>query len=120
MIEQLPLFAFGTLRRGEPNHHFLAGRYERVLAASLPDYAIVAPLMIDRSPGGRVPGELFFLRPGCFAETLAGCDELEGVTPRLSRYEAYERRRVRVQTDLSTYEAWAYVRPANGDRPAAE
>jgi gamma-glutamylcyclotransferase (GGCT)/AIG2-like uncharacterized protein YtfP len=110
--EVLPLFAFGTLRRGEPNHHYLAGRYERVLAARLPDYAIIAPLMIDRSPGSSVSGELFFLRPGSYAATMADCDELEGITPRLSRYAAYERRRVTVLTAHGSCAAWAYVRPS--------
>ncbi|MBA3314063.1 MAG: gamma-glutamylcyclotransferase [Planctomycetota bacterium] len=109
--DHLPLFAFGTLRRGHVNHHYLAGRYERVIAARLPDYAVVAPLMIDRSHGGSVPGELFFLRPGVYEAAMADCDELEGVTPRLSRYATYQRRRVTVLTDQGSFEAWAYVRP---------
>lgn len=118
--ERLPLFAFGTLRRGEVNHHYLAGRYDRVLTATLPDYSVVAPLMIDRSTGGSVPGELFFLRPGSYESTLAGCDELEGVTPRQSRYAEYERKKVRVLTNVGTFEAWAYVRPETSYRFAAE
>src|SRR5690606_22778511 len=109
--ERLPLFAFGTLRRGEPNHHYLAGRYERVLIARLQGYALVAPLMIDRSPGGNVVGELFLLRPGSYGATRADCDELEGITPRQSRYAIYERRRVRVLTAFDEFDAWAYVRP---------
>lgn len=114
--DPLPLFAFGTLRRGHENHHYLAGRFERVLAARLPDYAIVAPLMIDRCPGGSVPGELFFLRPGVYERVMADCDELEGVTPRQSRYAVYDRRRVDVLTDQGTFAAWAYVRPASDYR----
>lgn len=114
--EMLPLFAFGTLRRGEVNHHYLAGRFERVLAARLPDYAIVAPLMIDRSPGSSVPGELFYLRPGSYAATISDCDELEGITPRMSRYAAYERRQVKVLTDHGSVAAWAYVRPTQAYR----
>jgi len=111
VAEMLPLFAFGTLRRGEVNHHYLAGRYERVLTARLPDYANVGPLMIDRSPGSSVAGELFFLRVGTYAATMADCDELEGITPRMSRYASYERRRVRVLTHQGAFDAWAYVRP---------
>jgi gamma-glutamylcyclotransferase (GGCT)/AIG2-like uncharacterized protein YtfP len=118
--ETLPLFAFGTLRRGEANHHYLAGRYERVLAARLQDYAVVGPLMIDRSPGSSVPGELFFLRPGSHAATMADCDELEGVTPRMSRYASYERRRVTVLTDHGEVIAWAYVRPEASYRFASK
>lgn len=112
MIEpRLPLFAFGTLRRGEVNHHFLAGRYERVLAARLGDYGVVGSLMIDRSPGATVAGELFFPLPACYDAVLADCDELEGVRPRQSRYAAYERRQVRVMTALGACDAWAYVKP---------
>lgn len=107
----LPLFTFGTLRRGEANHHYLAGRYERVLVARLPDYAVVSPLMIDRSPGSCVPGELFFLCPGSYTAAMADCDELEGIRPRMSRYAIYERRRVTVLTDHGPMDAWAYVRP---------
>ena len=115
-IERLPLFAFGTLRRGEANHRYLAGRYERVLSARLPDYSPVGPLMIDRSPGGLVSGELFFLRPGVYEAALADCDELEGVAPRNLRHAIYERRRVRVLTDAGEHEAWAYVRPSSRER----
>ncbi|HEX6985467.1 MAG TPA: gamma-glutamylcyclotransferase family protein [Planctomycetaceae bacterium] len=118
--DRLPLFAFGTLRRGQANHHYLAGRYERVVPARLPGYAVVGPLMIDRSAGSVVPGELFFLRPGTYDATLAACDELEGVTPRSSRYAEYERRRVRVLTDIGEFDAWAYVKPEAGYRFAAE
>jgi gamma-glutamylcyclotransferase (GGCT)/AIG2-like uncharacterized protein YtfP len=114
--DRLPLFTFGTLRRGEVNHHHLAGRYERVLFARLLDYAIVAPLMIDRSPGSRVPGELFFLRSGSYAATMADCDELEGVTPRQSRYATYERKQVTVLTAHGSVQAWAYVRPSSNYR----
>lgn len=116
MNEQFPLFAFGTLRRGEVNHHFLAGQYERVFEARLPGYAIVSPLMIDCSTGSSVSGELFFLRSGTYEKTLAGCDELEGVTPRLSRYAEYQRKKVRVLTNIGPFDAWAYVKPERGYR----
>lgn len=118
--EPLPLFVFGTLRRGECNHHYLAGRYARVLAARLFDYTLVAPLMIDRSPGASVAGELFFPLPGCYDAVLQNCDELEGVTPRLSRYAVYDRRQVRVSTGPGTFDAWAYVKPEQPYRFARE
>ena len=114
--ERLPLFAFGTLRRGEENHHLLAGRFERVLPARLPGYAVVGPLMIDRADGGTVPGELFFLRPDAYAAVMADCDELEEVASPPTPTDPYERRRVRVLTALGEHDAWAYVRPETGAR----
>src|SRR5262252_8276203 len=72
--EELPLFVFGTLRRGESNHHYLAGFYDRWLPAALRDFKrtvtdhgfpCVAP-----SAGSQVVGELFFFRRQVFVETL--------------------------------------------------
>lgn len=111
MTELLPLFAFGTLRRNEPNHHYLHRRYERCLLATLPGYAIVAPLMIAPAPGEEVTGELFFLTPGIYEATLAGCDELEEIPPGQLIGQDYERRRVVVATEAGHFEAWAYVQP---------
>ena len=108
---RLPLFAFGTLRRGRENHHYLAGRYDRVLEARLDGYAIVWPLMIDRRPGNSVPGELFVLPPATCAATLADCDDLEGIPPGTTVGEAYERRAVVVQTAEGRVIAWAYTHP---------
>ena len=109
--EQLPLFVFGTLRRGKSNHHYLQLRYDRALHARLPDYAIVESLMIDRVPGKSVTGELFFLTAARYQETLDGCDDLEGIAPGSLRGEWYERRRVTVEADHRQWTAWAYVRP---------
>jgi len=118
--DRLPLFAFGTLRLDRENHHYLAGRYDRVVPARLPGYAVVAPLMIDRSGDGAVQGELFFLRPGSYDAAIVDCDELEGISPNQTRYAIYERRRVRVLTDTGPHDAWAYVRPSSEYRFAAE
>lgn len=109
--DRLPLFTFGTLRLGHENHHYLAGRYERLVPARLPGYAIVAPLMMDRSEPDSVPGELFFLRPGTYDAAIADCDDLEGIPPGHTRGTCYERRRVCVLTDAGPHDAWAYVRP---------
>lgn len=105
----LPLFVFGTLRRGERNHHYLHGYYDRVIPAVLPDYARVAPLMIAPSPGGEVMGELYFLTASRAARTLAECDELEELVPGTLSGHEYERRRVSVIAEGITVDAWAYV-----------
>lgn len=114
MHDRLPLFAFGTLRRGEANHHYLAEKYNRVIPAILRDYARVAPLMIDRCPNAQVVGELFWLSPERYDATLAGCDELEEIPPGTLVGHEYERRRVVVETAEGPVTAWAYVQPDVG------
>lgn len=110
-MTQLPLFVFGTLRRGESNHHLLEDKYDRVLAARLPDFARVEPLMIARSEGAEVLGELFFLTPATYAETLHACDGLEELFPNQLFGPEYRRVAVRVVTEMGPFVAWAYVRP---------
>ncbi len=107
----LPLFVFGTLRRGECNHHYLAGAYDRVLAAQLLGFARVEPLMIARQPGSAEDGELFFLTPATYSATLRGCDSLEELAPGSLIGHEYRRIAVRVQTDSGEFIAWTYSRP---------
>lgn len=108
---QLPLFVFGTLRRGECNHGYLAGAYDRVLPARLLGFARVEPLMIAREVDSAVDGELYFLTTATYEATLFGCDRLEELpTSELVGHE-YRRIAVRVQTESGEVIAWAYVRP---------
>lgn len=116
-LEFLPLFAFGTLRRGEPNHHFLEGAFERWLPGTLHDYErtiaahgfpVVAPAI-----GEQVTGELFFIRHELLIETLERCDILEEIPPGelIGRY--YRRAQVVVETASGNFTAWAYVDPSS-------
>jgi gamma-glutamylcyclotransferase (GGCT)/AIG2-like uncharacterized protein YtfP len=107
----LPLFVFGTLRRGECNHHYLAGAYDRVLAARLLGFARVEPLMIARQLDSTVDGELFFLTASTSAATLRECDHLEELNPGSLIGHEYRRIAVRVQTESGEFIAWAYSRP---------
>lgn len=107
----IPLFVFGTLRRGEPNHHYLDGFYDRMLPAVLPGYVRVAPLMIAERDGAEVIGEVYFLTESRYDRTLAGCDELEEIPPGMLIGHEYERRLVRITTAEGSMDAWAYVRP---------
>jgi gamma-glutamylcyclotransferase (GGCT)/AIG2-like uncharacterized protein YtfP len=107
----LPLFVFGTLRRGEENHHYLAGHYLRQLSALLPGFERIEPLMIARSSTGSVPGELYFIRPEIYAETLRNCDDLEGIPAGADCGPEYRRIEVTVDTPEGSYSAWAYVHP---------
>jgi len=115
-LEFLPLFTFGTLRRGERNHHYLEGTYDRWLPATLRDYGrIVAPHgwpAIGPVIGQEVAGELFFVRQPVFIETLANCDILEELPPGQLIGPHYERKQVVVETVDGNFPAWAYVDPA--------
>jgi len=106
---QLPLFVFGTLRLGHCNHHYLDGRFQRVIPALLRDYIRIHPLMIVPQPGGVVEGELFFLKEEIYDATLAGCDELEEIPRGQLAGPEYQRKAVPVETLEGMFVAWAYV-----------
>lgn len=110
-MSQLPLFVFGTLRRGECNHGFLAGRFDRVQPARLLGFARVAPLMIAREASSFIDGELFFLTPANYEATLSGCDRLEELPSQSLIGDEYRRIAVRAQTEFGEVVAWAYARP---------
>ncbi|MBW3539521.1 MAG: Ldh family oxidoreductase [Planctomycetes bacterium] len=111
IAERLPLFVFGSLRRGQWNHDLLVGRYELMLPARLRDFERVRPLMIRPAPGGTVDGELYVLRPEQYDDTLRGCDALEGIPPGETSGPEYRRIPVTVETPDGPREAWAYVEP---------
>ncbi|MBI3860297.1 MAG: gamma-glutamylcyclotransferase [Planctomycetia bacterium] len=111
----LPLFAFGTLRCGEENHNFLDGTYDRCLAGTLPDFrkTIAAhgyPAVVP-SPGDCVYGDLFFIRPDLYDQTLSRCDLLEDLTPGQLTGRYYRRAQVTIETDEGPFAAWAYLVP---------
>lgn len=110
-MPQLPLFVFGTLRRGECNHHYLAGLYDEVTPAKLLGFSRVEPLMIARQKESEVVGELFQLSVDRYSQTLLHCDELEEIPLGELIGSEYRRIAVRVTTDSDSQVAWAYVRP---------
>jgi gamma-glutamylcyclotransferase (GGCT)/AIG2-like uncharacterized protein YtfP len=114
-VAKLPLFVFGTLRCGHRNHHYLQGRYRRVIPATLLGYRRLHELMIAPSPDGVVDGELFFLDSDDYASTLAGCDELEEIPAGQLIGHEYQRKLVSVETNEGTVTAWAYVQPEPAD-----
>lgn len=112
-MERLPLFVFGTLRQGQWNHHYLAGRFTRMIPARLPGYARVQTLMIAPQKGSEVQGELCFLRDDVYEEAMADCDGLEGIPPGTDHGTHYARVQVSVITAEGEHTAWAYVRPSS-------
>jgi gamma-glutamylcyclotransferase (GGCT)/AIG2-like uncharacterized protein YtfP len=112
---QPPLFVFGTLRRGECNHRCISGSYDRWLPATLRNFTRVLTTHgfpgIVPSPGDEVTGEVFFICPTLFAETLNRCDLLEGITLGQLVGTYYRRAQVTVETIEGKLTAWAYVDP---------
>ena len=108
-VELLPLFVFGTLRRGQCNHHYLQGRYSRMTPAVLHGYGKRHPLMIVPRVGSSVPGELYEIRPDAWNQTIRGWDDLEGIGPGSERGTEYHRKKVTVVTPAGEVTAWAYV-----------
>jgi len=115
MTERLPVFVFGTLRRGHENHGILAERFEKVLPATLKGYARVPSShgypLIDAREGESVDGELYYLIAETYVETMIDLDNLEGLPPGKLVGEWYERIQVAVTTDDGDYLAWVYVKP---------
>lgn len=112
-MSQLPLFAFGTLRRGKANHEILAAAVDRCLPATLRDFRrAVAPHgfpAIVRCPHARVEGELFFIRADAYDDTLSRCDVLEDLLPGQLQGQYYRRMEVTVETAEGEHVAWVYA-----------
>jgi gamma-glutamylcyclotransferase (GGCT)/AIG2-like uncharacterized protein YtfP len=115
-MDELPLFVFGTLRRGEPNHGYLEHRYTRWLPGSVRGFRRGRarhgfPAMLP-APGESVSGEVFFLDPVTREKTLRECDLLEDLPPGKLVGEFYQRAKVIVETAEGPVTAWAYVDPS--------
>lgn len=111
--EQLPVFVYGTLRPGEKNYrHYLAGRtVSEVPASAAGQLYFVAdggyPYLV---PGeGRVVGELVYLAPERYEQTLQKLDALEEYVPGDETHSVYLRRRALVHLpDGNARAAWIY------------
>ena len=75
-------FVYGTLKRGQANHHLIAAAVRAITPAT------VAGRLYDLGPfpalgpgDDRVRGELLLVEPTLLPETLAILDELEGYQP---------------------------------------
>lgn len=99
--EAIPVFVYGTLRRGQANHHLLReahwGGEQRLPGARLHDlWPFPMAIATPDTAADAVQGELWWVD----AATLARLDHLEG-HPRL-----YERRRLAL---ASGQRAWVYL-----------
>ncbi|WP_172386882.1 gamma-glutamylcyclotransferase family protein [Streptomyces sp. MNP-20] len=113
MTERLPFFVYGTLRPGERNHAFLAGRVLTRAPALLPDAVLYAgpgyPYAV-RAPGaGPVHGDLVTARPETYGRLLADLDHLEEYVPGDPRSLYLREALAVVREDGTTARAWVYV-----------
>lgn len=133
--ERLPIFVYGTLRPGGKNYlHFLAGRtVDEVTATAEGQLYFVADggyPYVEPGPG-LVSGELIYLDPHHYEETLQAVDELEEYDPDNEAHSVYLRRSTTVfLADGNPAAAWIYywncpsitgIRISSGDflnRPA--
>lgn len=120
-MDRLPLFVFGTLRQGQENHHYLAGRFERVLEAKLANFrratAAHGYFVAVPAAGESISGELYFFSPYHYDAVLRDVDLLEDLPPGKLIGEYYQRAAVTVETSEGGLTAWAYIDPAANVSP---
>jgi len=110
---RLPVFVYGTLRRGEKNYSgFLAGRTLREEPATTAGrlFYVADGGYPYLEPGtGTVIGELIHLLPERYEETLQGLDALEEYDPADEANSVYLRREAPVTLENGArVTAWVY------------
>lgn len=108
---RLPVFTYGTFRKGQIRHRLLHGQYQAVTAAHVEGLILYAgpeyPVAVQGT--GRVYGELYTLNTERYDAILTGMDHIEGCTARDSSGLFS---RVRCLAHLpagESVEAWIYV-----------
>jgi gamma-glutamylcyclotransferase (GGCT)/AIG2-like uncharacterized protein YtfP len=99
VLQHYPLFVYGTLLQGQPNHHLLKGRIERIVPGWIEGVELFLmggyPMAVECRPGrldlesadpgvtgpARVVGQVVYLRSvgSVYAATVELLDRLEGV-----------------------------------------
>ena len=105
------VFVYGTLKRGDCRHRYLAGSKFLGLATTETGYRLFHmgeyPAMVEDARGGQIEGELFEVSDA----TLRVLDEVEGVADVL-----YSRRPVRLVNPVEGAEAYIYHGSVVGKR----
>ena len=105
----MPLvFVYGTLKRGDCRHRFMAGSQFLGLATTVPGYRLFHlgeyPAMVEDSSGGQIEGEVFEVSDA----TLRLLDEVEGVADTL-----YVRKPIPLLDRFATMTVEAYLYEGN-------
>lgn len=120
LSQRLPLFVYGSLRRGMHNEARLAAGEKFRAAAEVHGFALYDsgwsfPYALPAPESSRVWGELVYFTDADYVPTMRWCDRLEGFHPGDPEVSHYTRTVVRVRrVDDGRWEpAWMYV--ANRD-----
>jgi gamma-glutamylcyclotransferase (GGCT)/AIG2-like uncharacterized protein YtfP len=114
---QLPIFVYGTLKRGEPNYvRYLTGQTAGERPAMLAGAALFTegpyPFLTQApdlaGPNDKVYGALISLRSAVYQLVLADLDRLEGYVTGGSQ-NLYERVTLEVATSSGSRQAWVYI-----------
>ncbi len=108
--DQLPLFTYGTLRRGQENYMLLRGNTLAEIPAQINNVALYSlrayPMLLDGD--GTVHGDLMTLHPRIYSRLIADLDQLEGYYPdRESRFVRAQRV-ARTESGAEVL-AWVYI-----------
>lgn len=107
-MKTLPIFVYGTLKRGERNQSIWPDRNPIVRIATLENASLYDygpyPCMVDGDE--IVGGELWAVRKQWYPATIEALDRLEGYQP--DGDSLYIRRVVSCQTATGNIEAYAY------------
>lgn len=112
---QLPIFVYGTLRRGQENYGLLRGRTLAETAAVLYGVELVSlgwyPAALESdSPSAAVHGEVVIIHPHFYSTVLETLDRLEGYHPGFDALSFYRRVQRSVHTATGRdVQAWLYL-----------
>lgn len=109
----LPLFCYGTLLPGQPNHHLLAGAVRGQAAATLAGSVLYDlgeyPMLLEQGDAA-VSGMVFQVAADHYQQVLAALDELEGYDPARPAASIYTREaREAVLSNGEAVPVWVYV-----------
>lgn len=111
-MTQLPVFVYGTLRRGCSNYRWLLqGRTRTEDPATVSGLQMydVGPYPIAVPGRGKIRGDLIRIGPALYRDVLHGLDELEGFNPTDPAGSLYVRRSMLVATRGGRRRAWVYL-----------
>lgn len=112
MQQQLPVFVYGTLRRGYGNHSRFADAATAISVATFENASMFAGGVpfVRRTETGTVIGELVDIDPAQYEFVMKRLDQLEGFNGVNAKWNLYDRERVTVTVDGGgTREAWTYL-----------